>query len=111
MTLIFSVINEQNAVLVADRRLVYGRGVPPDDESSKVSVINLANARLAVAFTGLAGIPANAGWPAFATRRWVAEALSEAASPLPLLEPTMSRFREIASRDIAQLRIPPGNKL
>jgi hypothetical protein len=110
MTLIFCVVNEENAVLVADRRLSFGQNVPPDDESSKASVINLADARLAVAFTGLAEIPAFAGKPKFYTRRWVADALIEAATPSPLLQPTMYRFREIASRDIEQLPIRPQDR-
>jgi hypothetical protein len=83
----------------------------PDDESGKACVINLRDARLAVAFPGLGGIPAFAGRPRFATRRWVAEALSEAAAPLPFMEPTMLNFRDIAERDIGQLQIPPGTDL
>ena len=106
MTLIYCVMNEENAVLVADRRRSFGRGRRPDDESCKALVINLANARMAVAFTGLASVPAFANRPAFYTRRWLADALIDAAAANPLLQPTMSRFREIASRDIQQVQVP-----
>jgi hypothetical protein len=61
-------------VLVSDRRRSFV-GRPPDEESNKALVVNLLDARVAVAFTGLASTPN------FQTRYWLAEALSEAARP------------------------------
>jgi hypothetical protein len=98
MTLILCLANEDNTVLVSDRRLFFV-GLPPDEESNKALVLNLLDARLAVAFTGLASTPN------FRTRYWLAEALAEAARPEPFLEPTMVRFREIASRDIKNVAL------
>jgi hypothetical protein len=98
MTLILGLANEDQMVLVSDRRRSFV-GRPPDEESNKALVANLLDARVAVAFTGLASTPN------FQTRYWLAEALSEAARPEPLLEPTMARFREIASRDIKNVAL------
>jgi hypothetical protein len=98
MTLILCLGNEDQMVLVSDRRRSFV-GRPPDEESNKALVVNLLDARVAVAFTGLAGTPS------FQTRYWLAEALSEAARPEPLLEPTMAHFRDIASRDIKNVAL------
>jgi hypothetical protein len=48
MTLIFCLANEDYAVLVSDRRRSF-EGHPPDEESNKALVLNLFDARLAVA--------------------------------------------------------------
>jgi hypothetical protein len=93
MTLIFCLANEDYTILVSDRRRSFV-GQPPDEESNKALVLNLLDARLAVAFTGLASTPD------FQTSLWLAEALSEAARPEPLVEPAMARVCKIASRDI-----------
>jgi hypothetical protein len=98
MTLILCLSNEEHTVLVSDRRLSF-KGKPPDEESNKALVLTLLDARLAVAFTGLGSTPN------FKTRLWLGEALSEAAEPEPLLESTMARFREIASRDIKKVAL------
>ncbi len=98
MTLIFCLANEDYAVLVSDRRRSF-EDLPPDEESNKALVLNLFDARLAVAFTGLASTPT------FQTRLWLAETLCEAARPEPLLEPTMARFCELASRDIKNIAL------
>jgi hypothetical protein len=98
MTLIFCLANEDYTILVSDRRRSFV-GQPPDEESNKALVLNLFDARLAVAFTGLASTPN------FQTSLWLAEALSEAARPEPLVEPTMARFCEIASRDIKNVAL------
>lgn len=64
MTLILGLANQQQVILISDRRLsVNGKVV--EDESNKAATLNLQDARLAVGFTGLA----RAG--RFQTRRWL----------------------------------------
>jgi hypothetical protein len=65
--------------------------------SNKASTFICQDARLAVAFTGLA----QAG--TFLTRRWLLEALLESAEPDRLIGPTISRFRDRAAREFAKI--------
>ncbi len=104
MTLILAMANPQQVVLVSDRRLTYD-GHVIEDESNKAAVFCCRNARLAVAYTGLA----QAG--SFLTRRWLPVALMESAAPDYLMGPTIKRFRERATRDFASIPIKrPSDK-
>ena len=90
MTLLLGMLNRRQAVLVADRRLtVDGRLV--EDESNKAATLICRDARLAIAFTGLA----RAG--GFVTRRWLLDAVAEAAEPDSLVKPLLDRFTKAAS--------------
>jgi hypothetical protein len=98
MTLIIGLQNRDQTVLLSDRRVTRdGRLV--DDESNKAAVFVCKNARVAVAFTGLA----KAG--AFQTSRWLSEALMESAPPDYLIEPTIVRLRERATRALQGVRV------
>jgi hypothetical protein len=57
-------------------------------------------ARLAVAFTGLAKCGS------FSTRRWLLEALAEAAEPQCTAGPMLDRFAELASAKFAEFSKP-----
>jgi hypothetical protein len=96
MTLILVLANLQQVVLLSDRRLTSdGRLV--DDESNKAAVFDCRNARLAVAYIGLA----KAG--NFLTKRWLPAALAESASPDFLMGLTIERFPERTTRDFASI--------
>jgi len=96
MTLIISGANTQNAFLVADRRFSYENGFF-DDERNKAIFFVVRDARLLVAFTGLAQLGQ------FQTARWLADALTEAAQPELLIEPTLRRFVGIATSRFATI--------
>jgi hypothetical protein len=107
MTLIVAMVNRRQAVLVSDRRVSRdGRVVhlpyEPEDESNKSFVLMLQDARLCIAFTGLAS-----DGNGFLTKRWLPEALMESAAPDYLMGPTIQRFTERASRDFAKLSATP----
>ena len=53
MTLLVSILNTEFAILLADRRLTSG-GNLVDDHYNKLTVLCCHNARVAIAFTGLA---------------------------------------------------------
>lgn len=98
MTLILAMGNRQQVVLVSDRRLTRN-GVLFEDESNKASVIFCKDARLAVAYTGLAQLGN------FQTRRWLPEVLMDSAAPDFLMIPTIERFTERATRDLANINV------
>lgn len=98
MTLMLIMANQQHVVLVSDRRLTRN-GQLIEDESNKAAVFICRAARLAVAYAGLA----QAG--GFLTREWLPIALMESVAPDYLMGPTVERFRQRASRDIADIRV------
>jgi hypothetical protein len=106
MTLILAAANQRNTVLVSDRRLSY-EGQLVDDEANKSIVFICRNARLVVAYTGLA----KAG--TFLTGEWLPRVLMEAAAPDYLMESTIERLRKKATSDLAsvQVRNPTDKRL
>lgn len=70
MTLIVAMANDSVAVLVADRRVTQGQ-IVLDDEFNKVTVLVCKDARLSLAFTGLAT------YNNFNTSEWIANTLHE----------------------------------
>jgi SEC-C motif len=70
MTLLLAMVNEKHAVLVADRR-VTSDGRLVDDEQNKLCILFCDDAKLAIAFTGLAT------YQTFDTSEWIATTLSE----------------------------------
>lgn len=76
MTLIVAMANDSIAVLVADRRVTQGR-IVLDDEFNKVTVLVCRDARLSVAFTGLAT------YNDFNTSEWIANTLYEICKQTP----------------------------
>jgi len=96
MTLILALGNRRQTVLVSDRRLM-SNGRVVEDESNKAAVFVCRDARLAVAFTGLAE------YGTFRTRFWLPTALLESAAPDYSMSGIIERFRARATRDFAQL--------
>lgn len=96
MTLILSMLNRRQSVVVSDRRLSYG-GVLREDESNKAVTFGCDDARLAFAFTGLA----TAG--TFRTNRWLLDALLESAKPDYLAIPTITRLAKRATEQFQSL--------
>jgi hypothetical protein len=90
MTLIVGGANTEFVFLVSDRRFSYGGGYF-EDERNKAIFFALKDARLLVAFTGLAE-QGN-----FRTAAWITTALSESARPKFLLAPCIERFTEAAT--------------
>lgn len=99
MTLILGLANQQQVILISDRRLS-ANGKVVEDESNKAATFNLQDARLAVAFTGLA----RAG--TFQTRQWLLAALLDSAAPDYQMEPTIRRFCNRATQDFAKIVLP-----
>jgi hypothetical protein len=99
MTLITSQLNEHQAILISDRRLtVNGRLV--DDESNKAATFFCEDARLAMAFTGVA----RAG--KFETSRTLLDILLRASQAEHLLSTTIPRFVELLTEEIGKANIP-----
>jgi hypothetical protein len=96
MTLILGLANQQHVILISDRRLS-ANGKVVEDESNKAATFNLQDARLAVAFTGLARTDT------FQTRRWLLKALLESANPDHQMEPTIKRLCNRATQDFAKI--------
>jgi hypothetical protein len=96
VTLVMVLANNYQTIMLADRR-VGAKGRPIDEEHNKLAVFVCKNARVGVAFTGIATRPG------FKTAQWLLEALMEAARPSQFLQPTVERLREIATRDIGAL--------
>jgi len=70
MTLLLAIANKQSSILIADRRITRN-GELIDDEHNKLCILFCNDAKLAVAFTGLAT------YGAFDTATWLAEMLFE----------------------------------
>jgi hypothetical protein len=103
MTLIMVLENNDQAIILADRRLSAARR-PLNEEYNKLAAFVCKNARVGVGFTGVATTSTG-----FNTAQWLLTALMEAARPSPFLQPTVERLREIATRDIGAL--PGENRL
>ena len=89
MTLLLALANEKHAVLVADRRVTSG-GRLVDDEHNKLCVLFCEDAKMAVAYTGLAT------FQAFDTSTWIANTLSEIGARTGDLASILSEFSALA---------------
>ena len=107
MTLIIALGNPEHTVLVADRLHSSDEG-PVPGEFTKAIVLELADARLAVAFTGLATGALRQqirAADAFRTRFWLVETLSNVSGPNPTMEATVAGLAASASRDIIHVPV------
>lgn len=91
MTLILTALNERCVVQVSDRRLT-SNGKLVDDEANKAIALTLPDARLSVAFTGLA----RAG--SFDTRDWLMEAIHRASKDEGNAPALIERVADTATR-------------
>lgn len=102
MTLILTVLNCDQAVMVSDRRLIFDeRSRPPDDDYNKGIIYTLRDARVGVAFCGRARLDS------FDTRTWLLEVLPAVAGPDYLLRPTAGRLALEAEERFQSLRGGP----
>lgn len=53
MTLVLGALSRDTAWLVADRRLSYGRGIPPIDDAVKVMIVEAVDAVAGLGYAGL----------------------------------------------------------
>jgi hypothetical protein len=100
VTMIITLGNVRNAILVSDRRLTLPGG-GYDDESNKAFVLTTRDARMAIGFAGLAEAPTLR----FKTRFWLAQALAEVAPPNHTIVEMLPRLKARADRDISALRV------
>jgi hypothetical protein len=103
MTLIIGFGNSQQFVMAGDRRFTNWDGSGFTDENVKVGSFTCLDARLAVAFAGLAKAPG------FETATWILDTLLEVAKPDYRAENTLQRFCEKATRDFGGLPIARSN--
>jgi len=116
VTLVMTLANNDQAIILADRRTSQRRTItspdgritvarhPVNEEYNKLAAFVCKNARVGVGFTGVATTPTG-----FNTSQWILDALMEAARPSQFLQPTVERLRGIATRDIGTL--PGENRL
>ena len=100
MTMIVTLGNLDNAILVSDRRLTMPDG-SWDDESNKAFFMITQDARVAIGFSGLAGIPSSG----FRTRFWLPQTLAEVAATDHTLNGILAGLKVRAERDISPLRV------
>jgi hypothetical protein len=107
MTLILSLCNRDQVILVSDRRLTWNTQLV-DDETNKAGVLLCRNARLAFGFTGLAR------YDQFDTRLWLLDALFKSGPPDYSAQAIIERIRDRASQtfseDPALRNVPPRHK-
>ena len=106
MTLIVTAGNNEQFIQVSDRRLTVN-GVVQDDESNKAIVLNSADARLAIGFTGLAKAAS------FETREWLLSTINECGPPDYFVQAVLERVKEKATQafqNIPVLKSLPKSK-
>jgi SEC-C motif len=96
LTLLAALSNNDHAWLIADRRVTLD-GVVIDDEHNKLCVLFCDDARMAVAFTGLAT------YQTFDTSTWIAETLFEAGKTWGDIASLLHAFTNEANRTFARL--------
>jgi len=96
MTLIVAVGNHDQFIQVSDRRLSINGNIY-NDESNKAIVLNCANARLSIGFTGLAEVHS------FKTKDWILKTIHECAPEDYTAENIVKRFTIRASTDFGRL--------
>ena len=99
MTLIVSLAKPDVAVLIADRR-ISRNGSVLDDEYNKVTVLFCADARMAVAFTGVAVLPN------FDASTWIAETLHSVASQASAVHEVLESFKHRLYETVRTLNTP-----
>lgn len=99
MTLIIALGNSDYAVLASDRRFSVA-GKPYDDEANKATILATEDARVAIAFTGLAFTPDKA----FDTGKWLLKAVSDAVKSQSLIETVLAQLTSRATADFATIQ-------
>lgn len=92
MTLVLTLGNADQVLIVADRRTTAGPRVV-SEEHGKSGVFECLDARLAFAYSGIASVGT------FSTEFWLLSALQDCGKPDHFAEATVERLRVRASRD------------
>lgn len=98
MTMLVAIGTPHETILVADRRLTVA-GRPVDDDADKVLGLAVDDARVGVAFTGLAKIIG------FSTYSWVIEELCRITAEVHDLERVLERLQEAATARWRQFKL------
>lgn len=99
MTLVLSLLNEEYCIVATDRRLTAdGRLI--SDERTKLTLLRCIDARVAVAFSGLAALGG------FRTDRWIAATLADLAKPDYAIAGIMDRFKTALTDRWRKLKTP-----
>lgn len=99
MTLLVGLSGPSISALVADRRITR-QGVLEDDEFNKTTVLFCDDAKLAIAFTGLAT------WIDFDTQKWLTGTLSSIGKSHHLVADILSEFTQVLNQRFATLNAP-----
>jgi hypothetical protein len=100
MTMIIAVANEKHSILVADRRITdQHTGSLIDDNFNKLCVFFCEDAKMAVAFTGLAT------FEEFNTSEWIATALSDVTLKFDSVADNIFQFKELLEQKFQELKI------
>jgi hypothetical protein len=103
MTLVLAVASERSTVVLCDRRLT-AAGEVESEEWNKVLTLILHDARMVVAFTGMARVGTPAA-PTFLTGTWLPGALASCSNPNGFFGPTVENLRNRADADIGRLPV------
>ena len=97
MTLLLSLSNCSYAIALGDRRLAQPDGKVRDDEANKLCVLFCDDARVTIAFTGVASCPG------FKTQDWLRDTLFEIGKKTHALVDILRVFQAKASHTFAQV--------
>ena len=98
MTLIIAVASHDNAILASDRRLTFPDGSVAHDETCKLTVYACNDAKVMIAYTGLASIGGDS------TGDWIINTLSTASKEEHSIYKVIDNFIKIANSAYEQLR-------
>lgn len=101
MTLLMALANQDYSLVLGDRRLV-SNGKVAEDEANKVCVLFCNDARVAIAYTGLAA------YANLRTQDWLRDTLADISKDKYSLDDILSEFQARASRVYAQI---PGQSI
>ena len=93
MTLIIAAANTENVILVSDRRLTLPTGEVVDEETCKLTVYACPDAKLMIAYTGLATTGTET------TGNWIINTLSAASNDSPSIYEVLEKFKNIANSE------------
>jgi hypothetical protein len=98
MTLLLSLANDSYSIVLGDRRLSRN-GVVCEDESNKVCVLFCNDARVAIAYTGVAQ------YGKFRTQDWLRDTLYDASKNVNTLEEILAEFQSRATSSFAKFPV------
>lgn len=103
MTLVLAGMSAPNSLVVSDRRLSYRSG-PSDDEYNKMAVLFTADAKVVIAFTGLAK------FRDFDTAEFISNTLVHNAEPDRVLVPMRDRLVDALQDRLGKISLPAQAK-